>query len=261
MINKIKGKLIKKLTKVSVIETFDIDGETYKIIDYTSPLPFIKDRRTISFKRDNIVYSHSAIYLNPKHHFQPILPIPQRVIALWGEQNTIKNTVVLGCAGCSVPRFISLRYPESKTIGVELCKEFIEIAKKYFLLDQINEQFKLIQGDAIKFIEERQLNEKQSIIFVDIFNNDKIIPQVFTDEFLIPLYETLEENSLLLINVLGENLEETKEFFCKLNIPFNDKVIVKSNRAQFVVLTKSTDNQKAEAFINSLKHSNDFSIF
>lgn len=261
MISKIKHNIIKKLTKVKVIETFDIDGDIYKVIDYTNPLPFVKDKRNLSFKRDNAIYSHSAIYLNTKYHFQPILTIPQKVIALWGEQNTIKNVVVLGCAGCSVPRFISLHYPESKTIGVELCEEFIEIAKKHFLLDQISEQFRLMQGDAIKFIENRHLTEKQSIIFVDIFNNNQIIPDIFTDEFLNPLYESIAENGLVLINVFGENLEKTKDFFINLNLPFVDRVIVKNERAQFVVLTKTTDNRKSEAFINSLKNSNEFSVF
>lgn len=261
MLGKIKALVIKKFTKVNVIETFDIDGEIYKVIDYTNPLPFVKDKRNLSFKKDNAIYHHSAIYINPKHHFQPILTIPQKVIALWGEQNTIKNSVVLGCAGCSIPRFIALRYPESKIIGVELCKEFITIAKKHFLLDQISNRFELLQGDAIKFIEERKLTEKQSIIFVDIFNNNKIIPEVFTDEFLTPLYESVAEDGLVLINVLGENLEETKEFFNKLNLPFKEKLIVKSDNAQFVVLTKSTDNNKAQAFINSLNATSEFTVF
>ena len=44
MVRKIKANLKKKLVKAKVIETYEIGNEIYKVIDYTSPLPFIKDR-------------------------------------------------------------------------------------------------------------------------------------------------------------------------------------------------------------------------
>ncbi len=261
MINKIKNKLKKSLIKVNVIETAEIGDEIYKIIDYTSPIPFIKDRRNFSFKNDDGIYSHSAIYLNPKYHFQPILIIPQKIIATWSKTYSIKNALVLGCAGCSVPRFIGLSYPESKTTGVELSADFITIAKKHFLLDQIEKQFELVQGDAIKYIKEYQLETKQDIIYIDIFDKNKIIKDIFTKDFISSAFECTNENGLIIINILGENIDEVKAFFGDLKIPFSNMFAVKNNAAQFFILTKSNDSQKVKEFVNNLKSEKEFTVF
>ncbi len=260
MINKIKAKLKKSLIKANVIETAEIGDEIYKIIDFTSPIPFIKDRRNFSFKNDEGVYSHSAIYLNPKYRFQPILLIPQKIIATWSKTYPIKNALVLGCAGCSVPRFIGLSYPESKTIGVELSEDFITIAKKHFLLEQIEKQFDLVQGDAIEYIKKYQLETKQDIIYIDIFNKNKIIKDIFTEDFITSAFNCTSENGLIIINILGENIDEVKAFFNSLNLPFSNMAAVKNNAAQFFILTKSNDQKKTEEFINNLQSEKNFSV-
>lgn len=243
MLNKIKTKLKKSLVKARVIETYEIDNEIYKVIDYTSPLPFIKDRRNLSFRVDGAIHSHSAIYPNPKYHFQPIFNIPQRLIALWSKENELKNALILGCAGCSVPRFIALEYPESKAIGVELSEDFISIAKKHFLLDQIEKQFTLIKGDAIEFVKNYDKPENQNVIYIDIFDKDKIIDAVFTEEFINGLYNCTDENAIIIINILGKDIDETISFFNSLNLSFTEKFVIKNESAQFAILTK---NDKAD---------------
>lgn len=252
MINKIKKHIKRKLVKTTVIETYEIDNEIYKIIDYTSPIPFIKDIRSFSFKKDGGMYSHSAIYLNPKHHMQPILQIPQKITTIWGNTYPVKNTLVLGCAGCSIPRFISLHYPESKTIGVELVEDFIKIAKKHFLLEQIENQFELVQGDAIEFVKNYNHDKKQSIVYIDIFAGNKIVPAVLTEEYMTAVYNCTDENGLIIINILGEDIEEIKTFFNNLDLQFSQIFIMRQNKAQFIALSKTQSPEKEKAFKNQL---------
>ena len=238
MLNKIKTKLKKSLVKAKVIETYKIDNEIYKVIDYTSPMPFIKDRRNLSFKVDGAIHSHSAIYLNPKYHFQPIFNIPQRLIALWSKENELKNALILGCAGCSAPRFVALEYPESKIIGVELSEDFISIAKKHFLLEQIEKQFTLIKGDAIEFVKNYDKSEKQNVVYIDIFDKNKIIDAIFTEEFINGLYNCTDENAIIIINILGKDVNEALSFFNSPNLSFTEKFVIKNESAQFAILTK-----------------------
>lgn len=256
MVRKIKANLKKKLVKVKVIETYEIGNEIYKVIDYTSPLPFIKDRRNLSFKIDNAIHSHSAIYFNPKYHFQPIFHIPQKIISVWGSINKVEKALVLGCAGCSFPRFISLHYPHSKTIGVELSDDFISIAKKHFLIEQIEKQFTLIQGDAIEFVKNYNSVEKQNVIYIDIFDRNKVIEDIFTEEFTKGLFLCTDDNALIIINIFGKDVNEVKLFFNNIDLPFSEKFIIKNNNAQFAVLTKTNKADKS-SIITSIEEALD----
>lgn len=256
MVRKIKANLKKKLVKAKVIETYEIGNEIYKVIDYTSPLPFIKDRRNLSFKIDNAIHSHSAIYFNPKYHFQPIFHIPQKIISVWGSINKVEKALVLGCAGCSVPRFISLHYPHSKTIGVELSADFISIAKKHFLIEQIEKQFTLIQGDAIEFVKNYSSVEKQNVIYIDIFDRNKVIDEIFTEEFIKGLYLCTDETALIVINIFGKDVDEAHSFFNNVSSSFSENFIIKSNNAQFAVLTKTNKADKS-SIITSIEEALD----
>lgn len=256
MISKIKTNLRKRLVKAKVVETYEIGNEIYKVIDYTSPLPFIKDRRNLSFKADDAIHSHSAIYLNPKYHFQPIFHIPQKLISVWGSMNKVENALVLGCAGCSVPRFISLHYPESKTIGVELSEDFISIAKKHFLIEQIEKQFTLIHGDAIEFVKNYNSAEKQDVICIDIFDRNKVIEDIFTEEFIKGLYLCTDDNALIIINILGKGVDEAHSFFSNVSSSFSEKFIIKNNNVQFAILTKGNESDKS-SFIKIIEETID----
>ncbi len=258
---KFKAILNKFLIKTTVLETFTIDNVIYKIIDKTSLIPFIKDTRHFCLKKDNRIYTHSSIYLNPKYHFQPIFYIPQKLISVWSDSYSLNSTLILGCAGCAAPRFIGLHYPESKTVGVEISEDFIRIAKKYFLLDQIEKQFDLVQGDAIDYVKNYNLNRKQDIVYVDIFSDNKIISDVFTESFVDALYNCTADNSLVIINILGENIDEVKAFFGKQTIPFNNFFAAKKGNAEFLILTKTNVPQKGKEFVNKLKLLDDIIFF
>ena len=253
MIKNIKSALKKVLIKPHTLETFTIDDVVYKVVDVTSILPNIKNTRRLLFKKDDHIYNHSSIYINPKHHVQPSLAIPQKIISIWSKSYSLNNALVLGCAGCSVPRFIGLHFPKSKTVGVELSEDFINIAKKHFLLDQIKNQFELVQGDAIHFVKNYNLDYKQNIIFVDIFCENQIVPDVFTESFIDAAYNITDENGVIIINILGQDIDNAKAIMKDMNIPFKNIVAIKHGASQFLILTKSTDIQKENEFINNLK--------
>ncbi len=262
MFNKLKQKIkiniVRNVYKKHLVDTFDVDGTLFKIFDIKSSFPFTKDKRTVMYKNNEKVYSSSTIYLNTKNHFQPILPIAQKSFAIWAKDNCFNSALVLGCSGCAIPRFLALHYPNSKIIGVELSQKMIEIAHKYFLLNQIEKQFTLMQGDAIEFIRNEHL-EKQDFILVDIFANGKIISEVLTTEFFSNLYNTASNNSIVIVNVLNENIDSIKEFCDNMKIPFTEKHLIKNGNAQVLCLTKSI-NHNTDNFKDNILKSKDFSL-
>lgn len=242
------SKLRKRLVKREVIDAFYIDGKQYQVIDYRSIEPWFKNTRGLSFEKDGILYTHSSIFLNPKHHIQPVLPIPQIILSFWGEKFPINYALVLGCAGCSVPRFLALHYPKSKTIGVELSEELIHIAKKYFMLDKIEQQFELVQGDAFRFVEEHEFKEKQNAIFIDVFSDTKVIPEVYSESFIRGLFDCADEECIILFNLFDEEPSKILSFANRLEYVIEGKYVLTQNRNRFLVLVKTKHQDKLATF-------------
>ncbi len=260
MIKRIKSHIKRCLTKKSVLEIFTIDGVDYTISDTTSIIPSVKNQRTLLFKTDNRLYNHSSIYINPKYHFQPSYSAPQKITATWSEVYPLTHVLVLGCAGCTFPRFVGLHYPESKTIGVEISEDFIQIAKKYFLLDQIEKQFELVHGDAIEYVKKYNLTYKQDMVYVDLFCENKLIPEILTEDFVNGIGDITDENSVIIINIWGQNADEILSFFNGFQKQFQNIFIVKQGHTKSLVLTKTADPVKDREFIDKLKAAENFTF-
>ena len=256
--NNLKNILKKILVKTRIIDSFDIDGVSYKIVEQKSIIPRFKNQRSINFSVDGRDYTHSAIYMNPKEIFQPIFLHLQKVLELWSRSNEIGSALVLGCAGCSIPRFLAFSHPNIKITGVDLSKKFIEISHKYFLLNQIEKQFTLTEGDAIKFVKDKTV-QSQDLIYVDIFAGNAAIKEVFSNEFLSCTYDIASENSLVIINAFGMNGKSLKEICENMNAPFQKKHLIKSGGSYYLCLIKN-DRKSLEKFEKDIMNCENFSV-
>ncbi len=254
MIDKIKSILRKHLIKTQTIDTFKLDNITYKIVDRKSILPSYKNRRDLLFKTENSnrIYSHSAVFTDTKNIFQPVLITPQKLIEAWSKRSEIKNALVLGCAGCTVPRFIALKYPECKTVGIEYEEKFIEIALKHFWIEEFDSKFSLLQGDAFEYVKDTDA-EKYDVICVDVFSGNQLPQDVFSNEFLNDIDKCSKNNSIIIFNLLEEKVDNIIPFAKTLPDVFNEKYVINYDIHCFLVAIKSTADNGKNVFIESLK--------
>ena len=183
----------------------------------------------------------------------------QSIVDSWGKFNNIDNALILGCAGCSFPRFLSLHYPECKTTGIEISKEFIDIAKKHFLLDEIAGQFELIHADAFDFIENNPQSELRDLIYVDIFDSNKLIDEVFSEQFINSLSLCTSENSIVIFNLLGKPESELISFAEKIGSSYDGKYIWSQQNSTplgVLVLVKTTSPENLQKFEKDSEKSN-----
>lgn len=257
MLKKIIKKVQRKLTKITVLDRIFIDESEYRVIETTSILPSIKNKRSLSFKKDGRIYHHSVIHLNSKYHFQPSYPIPQKIISTWSNSNQINNALVLGCAGCTIPRFLALHFPKSHTTGVEISEEFIDIAKKYFLIDEISDRFEIIHSDAFEYVKENSPKQKQNIIYVDIFDNNKLIDELFSDDFIKALSNYADDNSIVIFNLLGKSVPEITRFAENIGLSYNGKYVISPIQEEiptnFLALVKTDSEKNIADFEERLK--------
>lgn len=248
-------KIQARFVRTTVLNETVINNMPYRVVEKTSVLPWYRNSRALCFKtpdEPNKVYIHSRIFHSKKAHYQPALVVPQKVIELWHNLFNPKRALVLGAAGCTLPRFIALNFPEMQTVGIEYCPEFIELAKKYFFISQISGRFSLVQGDAFDYVINKKIPEKQDVIFVDIFNKSSIPDELFSEEFMNGLYEETNPDSLIVFNLLTLNRDDAAEFAKGITPPFNKKALILNSNSLMLILVKSTDGEKLNTFFEGI---------
>lgn len=257
MFKKIKSKassiLRRNLTEHRVIDTYEEEGVTYKVIDTLSSSSLYKSQRSLKFKTadSDIIYTHSAIHLNPSEKRQPYLPVGQDIISRWCDVFSPKSALVLGCAGCAIPRFLYLSYKDIRISGVEISPLLINIAKEHFLLREIEDRFILLEGDAFKYVREHIPNT-EDIILVDIFDKNRLPNEVFSGDFLSDIINVSSENALIVFNFLDSNPDVIKDFAKNISLPFGEKYVVSTENRCFLALGKSRDTERLRTFYGSL---------
>ena len=112
----------------------------------------------------------------------------------------IKNVLILGFGSGSVASILQNEYgKETEITGVEKDKAIIELAKKYFSLEQYK-NLTLVNEDAFDFV--FRCENKFDLIVVDLFV-DLNVPEKFTGEkFLSQLGKLISENGILFFNIV-----------------------------------------------------------
>lgn len=203
----IKVLLKKLLVKEKVITTVSDDTEELVIIDETYPFGMRAKRRKLCIMPESkdikdIVYMDSAISYDTVNPFQPFLKHIQNLFWAWNKVHTIKRALVLGCAGCSLPRFFNLGMPQSDATGIEYSPLMIDVAQKYFLDEMDMNRFHLIKEDAVSYVDNYN-QEKFDAIFVDIFVGAEIVKQVMSPKWQAKLRGMLNTNGIVVYNVLS----------------------------------------------------------
>ncbi|MCL5675790.1 MAG: hypothetical protein M1120_01545 [Patescibacteria group bacterium] len=149
------------------------------------------------------------------------------------------KVLILGFGVGTFAKLIKQKYPPAKIIGVEIDKVIIELGKKYFETDKIN-NLKIINSDAIDWVtryfggRRRLQNDEESkifdIIFVDLYRGEKVEPKIENGAFLSELVRLVSQKGVIIFNRLNfsGHKKETEEFKEKLQQIFSQVTFIKS---------------------------------
>ena len=114
--------------------------------------------------------------------------------------NKFDSILILGVAGGSIIETLKndLKF-EGKITGVEIDPAAIEIANKYFGLDQFN-NVEIIIDDAFEFV--LKTKEKYDLIVIDIFQDTRMPNFLFEDFFINRINFLLNINGFILFNTM-----------------------------------------------------------
>lgn len=151
-------------------------------------------------------------------------------------ERNIKNVLVLGFGSGSVASILQREYENDFAItGVEKDKAVIDLAKKYFAVDEYK-NLTLHCEDASDFV--LKSSSAFDLIVVDVFVDLLVPAKVQQEEFISALSKLLSGNGIIFFNFIARD-DKTRDAGGKLYKLLSEKV----GKAEWVRLfAKSTEN-------------------
>ena len=202
-----------------------------KLLSYLFPVKIYQKTSALS-KNLEISWNNGQLVLDSKNtnysygSLQRILRKGLKKIG-FNRIRAMDSILILGVAGGSVIKTLvdEIAY-NGKITGVEIDSEIIEIANKYFKLNEIS-NLKIINDDAFEFV--LKTKSKYDLIIIDVFQDTTMPNFLFEKFFMNRIGKLLKINSCILFNTMllneKDNLRNEKYIAEFNNKPFKVKKI------------------------------------
>ena len=183
-----------------------------RILSYLLPIKIYQKKSSIS-KNLEVTWNNGQLVLdseNTNYSYGSLERILRKGLLYIGFDRIKKfeNVLVLGVAGGSVIKTLTQEVKfKGKITGVEIDETAVEIAKKFFQLDQIP-NLNLVVDDAFEFV--LKTKEKYDLIIIDVFQDTKMPNFLFEDFFINRINFLLNVNGFILFNTMVLNFSDRK---------------------------------------------------
>ncbi|WP_028510819.1 hypothetical protein [Ruminococcus sp. NK3A76] len=235
--------LLSSIENKTIVDSFR-DEETgapvkFVVADYKHPFCKKDDIRRIEFQNGES-FLYSSVYLSEKRIFQPMYPCAQRIADCFFKEDPPDKALVLGAAGCTLPRFLIQRYDDCFVTGVEYSQQLIKIAKRHFITEKMKSRFEIVNDDAFMFVKEAP-DKDYDVVFVDLFVAEKIHSSIFSQSFTDDLYRICRNGSVVVFNLFGTDGLKAQRFAESIAAPFDKRYVFEDYRKFFLCLAKTGD--------------------
>lgn len=183
------------------------DGYSYEVLQYISFTNRRENYRCIcDRKNENSRIWSSCIYTTQREEWA-YFDITRKILQAHRERLPQK-ILLLGGGGGSLAYTISKCYPTIHIDIVEISKQMIYVAKRYFLRASHHEKITWIHRNALAYVKQSaRAHLTYDCVIVDLFNND-VIPEFLTDRsFVQTLHKIVKPDGLLFINFGWQNID------------------------------------------------------
>ncbi len=178
-----------------------------KFFSYLIPINVYKKNSSISNSLE-VTWNNGELVLDSKntnYSYGSLQRILRKGLKYIGFERIKKfeTVLILGVAGGSVIKTIAEEIKcKGNITGVEIDPQVVEIARKYFKLDEIK-NLNLVIDDAFEFV--LKTKEKYDLIVIDIFQDTKMPNFLFEDFFINHVNSLLKVNGFILFNTMVIN--------------------------------------------------------
>ena len=213
--------------------------------------------------------NESATYLDENKCYELVYEYTKYYDLMFKSSKDIKDTLLIGGAGYSYPKYYISHYTDKKMDVVEIDGDIVNIAKKYFFLDKLIKEYKLEENKRLNLIIQdgrMYLNtntKKYDAILNDSFSGDTPAKTLTTKEAIQKIHNSLNKDGVYLTNIIssieGKNskfikaeVNTLKQVFKNVYIiPCNDKTNLERIQNNMVVATDSEIDFEDSVKINT----------
>lgn len=212
-----------------------LNGEVGRVVNYDTQ--YGKVGIYNSKNGENLIRSlnidkgnESATFVNEEKCYDLVYEYTKYYDLMFKSSKDIKDVLMIGGAGYSYPKYYISHYLDKNMDVVEIDGKITEIAKKYFFLDELIDEYKLDENKRMNLITQdgrvflNQNSKKYDAILNDAFTSNTPAKTLTTVEAAQKIYNSLNENGVYLTNVIssieGENskflkaeIETLKQYF------------------------------------------------
>ncbi|MBQ6537386.1 MAG: fused MFS/spermidine synthase [Eubacterium sp.] len=150
----------------------------------------------------------SATFIEDGKRYDLYFKYTRDLVAPLEKKPDIKDVLLLGGAGFSIPKYIISHYPEVHIDVVELKREMYELAMDYFYLDQLYAEYNLHEDnrmdvyilDANDYIYETK--RKYDLIINDAYIGNNMDDDLVKDARVKQMKKLLNPNGVYIINLI-----------------------------------------------------------
>ena len=236
-------------------EKVSYDTEYGRVLIYNG----IRDGELIRILNIDSGYE-SATYVDEEKCNELIFEYTKLYDLMFEADINIKNTLLIGGAGYSYPKYYISHYEDKNIDVVEIDGKITEIAKKYFFLDKLIKDYNLEENKRLNLITEdgrtylNQNEKKYDAILNDAFSGNSPAKTLTTIEAVQKIKGSLIENGLYLTNIISSLEGENRKF---LNAEVNTLKRVFKN---VYIIPCVNDEENLEKVINNMVIATDADI-
>lgn len=201
--------------------------------------------------------NESATYLDENKSNELVFEYTKYYDLMFKSAKEIKDTLMIGGAGYSYPKYYISHYIDKKMDVVEIDGDIVNIAKNYFYLDKLIKDYNLEKDKRLNLITQdgrTYLNtntKKYDAILNDSFSGDTPAKTLTTKEAVQKIHNSLNKEGLYLTNIIsaieGKNsnfikaeVNTLRQVFKNVYIvPCNDKINLERVQNNMIVATDS----------------------
>jgi predicted membrane-bound spermidine synthase len=111
------------------------------------------------------------------------------------------STLFIGGGGFSGPKFFASHYPGMRIVAVEIDPRVVEVARKFFHLDEFSTRMEVVVMDGRRYL--MLTDEKFDVVVLDAYSKNYIPFHLATSEFFDLLRSRMKEGGVVVSNVIA----------------------------------------------------------
>lgn len=115
----------------------------------------------------------------------------------------VREVLVLGLGGGSIPKFIHHYLPEMRTRVVEINPQVTAIARSHFMLPDDDVRLQVIEADAAQYLPAHPASA--DLLILDVFDGQGIPPALYSQAFFDSSADALKPEGMLAVNLWGSD--------------------------------------------------------